>query len=226
MRFLRDVPGDESMREAIGRYAGIGYLSKEQERILNAIGVDDAFHTPQYVDTELFKPRNRVSEGPLRVGAALATTAHPARKGVPLLSKIVGMIRGRDDMVFDPRAIRGPMNSFGLPFDQMPSYFDEVDVLVCTAFSEGGPLPPLQAGACEVPTISTRCGHMPEFVIDGETGFLVDADPDEFMRILSSLSEDRGMLQRIGSASRQHVIDHWSIVVNCPKWLRMIQEIR
>lgn len=218
---------DDVLIDAFSRYAAVGYLSLEQGELLGRIGVDGAFHVPQYVDVERFKFAGREGrQGPLVVGAALTTVSHPVRKGVALLSEIVGMIGERDDMVFDARAIRGPVGSQGMSYDDMPSYLGALGVLICTASSEGGPLPPLQAAACGVPTVSTRCGHMPEFVLDGETGFLVDGDARAFMDKLELLAADRRMLMTMGRAARSHVESDWTIEKNGVGWIRMLEGLR
>jgi len=221
------IERDDVLIDAFSRYAAVGYLSLEQGDLLRRIGVDGAFHVPQYVDVDRFKFADRESRsGPLVVGAALTTVSHPVRKGVTLLSEIVGMIRKRDDMVFDPRAIRGPMGARGLPYDAMPGYLDGIDVMLCTASSEGGPLPPLQAAACGVPTVSTRCGHMPEFVACGHTGFLVEPDADSFMERLDTLASDRGLLARMGRNARSNIDGSWTIDANGHRWIDMLEGLR
>lgn len=227
--FLSSAHGlgyNQTFVDVCSQYAGVGYMSVEQMRILNNMGVRDAFYVPQYVDVERFKPSNESHDGPLRVGAALNTISHSARKGIPLLSEIISKIRKRDDMVFDSRAIRGPAGSPGLPYDEMPGYFNDIDVFICTAISEGGPLPPLQAAACEVPCVSTHCGHMPEFVVDGKTGFLTESDSDMFMEHLVDLASNREKLADMGRAARDIVMESWSIEKNGPRWIRMLDKLR
>lgn len=222
---------DQELIDLCSRYSGVGYLSLEQERILEAAGVEDAFYTPQYVDPERFVPIEREwpetgGIPPLRVGAALTTISHPARKGLSLLSEIVEAITGRDDMVFDARAIKGPGGAPGLPYDEMPSFLGGLDVLICTAFSEGGPLPPLQAASCAVPTVSTPCGHMPELVEDGTTAFLVEPTLDAFMDKLSCLAYDRGKLREMGLAARERAVTSWSVEAQGGRWIEMLDGLR
>jgi len=236
-RFIRESSSpkrSEVLIKACSMYSGVGYLSHEQGEILRGMGVTDAFHVPQYVDVDnKFVPDRPDADGRIgvgkriRIGAALATVSHPVMKGVPLLSEIVGMIREReDDMEFDARAVRGPGGNLGVAYDEMRNYMNSIDVLICTANSEGGPLPPLQAAACGIPTISTRCGHMPEFVIDGETGFLVGPDPVEFIEALERLSHDRGLLEYMGAMARKNVVENWSIESNGGKWIEMLEGLR
>jgi glycosyltransferase involved in cell wall biosynthesis len=113
-----------------------------------------------------------------------------------------------------------------MTYEDMPSYLGALGVLICTASSEGGPLPPLQAAACGVPTVSTRCGHMPEFMIEGETGFLVDGDVRSFMDKLEVLAADRSMLLTMGRAARSHVEDRWTIESKGIGWIRMLEGLR
>ena len=45
-----------------------------------------------------------------------------------------------------------------LPHEEMPTYYNSIDVLVCSSISEGTPNPVLEAMACGVPIISTNVG--------------------------------------------------------------------
>lgn len=49
-----------------------------------------------------------------------------------------------------------------IPHDQMPDYYNKIDVLVCASKIEGTPNPVLEAMACGVPVISTDVGIVPQ----------------------------------------------------------------
>lgn len=49
-----------------------------------------------------------------------------------------------------------------IPHDQMPDYYAEIDILICTSKIEGTPNPVLEAMACGVPVISTDVGIVSE----------------------------------------------------------------
>ena len=81
-------------------------------------------------------------------------------------------------------------------------------VYLCASQKEGTPNPALEALACGLPVIATRVGNMPELVIDGYNGFLVDRNVDAFAHALRKLRElDPAALSR---NARQSVASGWS----------------
>jgi starch synthase len=89
-------------------------------------------------------------------------------------------------------------------------------VFVCPSIYEPFGLVILEAMACETPVVASRVGGIPEIVVEGETGYLVDfdpADPDGFTTALASrvqeLLEDTSLAARMGKAGRERVIQHF-----------------
>ncbi len=68
----------------------------------------------------------------------------------------------------------------------------------------------LEASACEVPCVTGRSGGTPEAVVDGVTGFVVDARQEaRLTAAIVRLLEDRSLARRMGSAGRRHVRDEF-----------------
>jgi glycosyltransferase involved in cell wall biosynthesis len=64
----------------------------------------------------------------------------------------------------------------------------------------------LEAGACHKPVVATRSGGIPEIIIDGENGFLVEiGDVDALAERTARLIEDADLRQRMGAAARARV---------------------
>lgn len=64
----------------------------------------------------------------------------------------------------------------------------------------------LEAGACRKPVVATRSGGIPEVIIDGENGYLVDiGDVAALAEKVSTLINDAGLRQRMGDAARARV---------------------
>jgi glycosyltransferase involved in cell wall biosynthesis len=75
----------------------------------------------------------------------------------------------------------------------------------------------LEGMACGRPALCTSAGGMPEVVVDGLTGFVVDpGDPSALGARLRQLIGDSSRRERMGAAARQRVIDEftWDRVVD------------
>jgi teichuronic acid biosynthesis glycosyltransferase TuaC len=59
--------------------------------------------------------------------------------------------------------------------EDVPSFLQAADFLVLPSYSEGMPQAALEAMNCGLPVVATRVGGVPEAVIDGQTGLLVEA---------------------------------------------------
>ena len=60
-----------------------------------------------------------------------------------------------------------------VPWAEVPGHMQQADLFLLPSFSEGLPLAMLEAMACGLPVISTRCGG-PEELVDCEVGLLVE----------------------------------------------------
>ncbi len=86
-------------------------------------------------------------------------------------------------------------------------------VFVCPSIYEPFGLVILEAMACETAVVASRVGGIPEIVVDGETGFLVDYDPDGLERFTAELAskldrllDDTELASRMGRAGRERVV--------------------
>ncbi len=84
-------------------------------------------------------------------------------------------------------------------------------VVAASGQMEGIPVALMEALACEVPVIASRLSGIPELVIDGETGLLVDAgDADALATAIERLSQDPALRRQLGASGRAHVIAEFS----------------
>jgi glycosyltransferase involved in cell wall biosynthesis len=75
------------------------------------------------------------------------------------------------------------------------------DVFVIPSHQEGLCIAALEAMACGVPVISTRCGGPEDYVQPGINGDLVDSDPASMAAAISSMCMNRAHRQACGAAS-------------------------
>lgn len=102
-----------------------------------------------------------------------------------------------------------------VPYESMPQLYGAADVFVSASHpvrtptmyqEEAGGMVLLEAAACGVPSVGTRCGGIPEFILDGETGFLVPPkDPESLAARIAYLIEHPDERARMGIAARANV---------------------
>ena len=79
-----------------------------------------------------------------------------------------------------------------------------VDVLVVASTSEGSSVVAMEAMACGKPVVATRVGGLPEVVLDGETGILVEAgDPRGLAEGIERLLQDPELGRQMGMRGKQ-----------------------
>ena len=108
--------------------------------------------------------------------------------------------------------------------DEMKETFAKVDAFVLASITdEKGaadmfPTVNTEAMLCGLPIISSRLVGIPEQVIDGETGFLVDpGDEPGLAAALVKMAREDGLAARMGAAGHEHALQHFDRAVTLPK---------
>jgi glycogen synthase len=93
-----------------------------------------------------------------------------------------------------------------LPIDEVVQLYSHAAVFVCPSIYEPFGLINLEAMACGTPVVATRVGGIPEVVVDGETGLLVEpGDPAALAAALRRVLDDPTRAARMGEAGRRRV---------------------
>lgn len=84
----------------------------------------------------------------------------------------------------------------------------------------------LEYSALSLPTVATDISHFNQTITKGIDGFLVkDNDPQEWMRCLTALIEDKNLLEAIGRAAYKRVKTDFNVERNAPNYLRLLKRI-
>lgn len=86
--------------------------------------------------------------------------------------------------------------------DELPQFLRELDVFVIPSSHEGLNLAGVEAMACAVPVVSTRCGGPEDYVVDGETGVLVASEPGAMAGAIDTIVGVRETRDRMGQNAR------------------------
>jgi starch synthase len=108
-----------------------------------------------------------------------------------------------------------------LPRQQVIHLLTAAGTFVCPSVYEPFGLVNLEAMACETAVVGSRVGGIPEIVVDGETGYLVEyleEDPEAFAQALADrigrLLDDPALAERMGKAGRRRVLElfTWPVI--------------
>ena len=194
------------------------YTRRALDRIAGASATAGVLPMP--VDADFFSARpeavmlgrigfsGRLDDPRKNLGLLLAALlACVKQEGVEVTALLIG---GTPD-----EALRARIRALGLqgrveflPYLSHPELRDRLrtlDVFALPSHQEGLCIAALEAMACGCPVVSTRCGGPEEFVIDGDTGFLVDFDAGDMASALSRIVTDRALRERLAVGARRRV---------------------
>jgi len=110
-----------------------------------------------------------------------------------------------------------------ISFENMHAYYQQGDVWLCISHSEGNPLGAFEAAACGLTVITTKVGEMPEFIKDGNNGFLIDNDNIEkiekdIIDCLKILANDRKQLTQMKNNMLLFFMNNWTWKHKIHQW--------
>jgi glycosyltransferase involved in cell wall biosynthesis len=105
----------------------------------------------------------------------------------------------------------------------VPAIMKSTDMLLVPSRHEGMGQVTVEAMACAVPVIGANTGGIPEVVVDGETGIIIDGDsPQEMTEAVLRLAESPELRARMGAAGRERVEAHFNRPVQMRKVLEQL----
>jgi glycosyltransferase involved in cell wall biosynthesis len=180
------------------------------------------YYTPNGVDPVTYQRRGPRPPGPLVFGHV--GKLNP-RKGGEII------VRAARAAKVELRLIQRTAK-LALSEAQMVDWYQGIDVMVTASNMDGTPNPMLEGAACECALLSTAIGNMPEFIVDGRNGILlqqtlpylqpgpdlpgepaqqrIEALTEEIAHWMRTLSEDAARTAAMGRNARDTVLDGWT----------------
>lgn len=111
------------------------------------------------------------------------------------------------------------------PHDEIPGWLSAADILVLPSWREGLPNVVIEAMACERPVVATRVGGIPEAVVDGESGILVQKGNVRALAEAIALLVKSGTLrENMGKRGRLVVEEKFTWEKNAEKTVAVYRE--
>jgi glycosyltransferase involved in cell wall biosynthesis len=127
----------------------------------------------------------------------------------PIVRKLSRFYRNEDYVDFLRRRVRAGLETRvfftgQLPHRQLSCSIRGAALVVAPSLVESFGMPVAETMASGVPVVASRVGGLPELVIDGTTGLLVDPDnPAALSQAILRILDDRASAQAMGRAGRR-----------------------
>lgn len=183
---------------------------------------------------------SRPPDRPLRVG--FAGRLSDPRKNLPLLAETLracaerglrvelALAGGEPGVPFRREAERlGVVDRIDqrgrLPDDEMPAFYRGLDVFLIPSRQEGLGIVGLEAMAAGCPVVSTACGGPEDYVVPGETGYLVNASAGAMADAIERLVRDEAHRLELARGARRLVEERYSMDVVRREFWRLYEEV-
>ena len=103
--------------------------------------------------------------------------------------------------------------------NQVNDYLTNSDAFILFSKDEGLPISIIEAMRCGLPIISTRIAGIPEMIVEGISGYLVDVDEQQLSELFEKILIDRPDFVKMGKKSRiiyeENFLKRHDIIILC-----------
>ena len=178
------------------------------------------FVIPTGADTDKFYPKKDINyDRPLRIGwcgnSKLIFQSQKDIKGIAKLQEIQEATKSFCEWSILDRY------SNGIPYDQMPDWYRNLDILVITSSSESGPRPLIEGLASGLVVLSTNVGLVPELKDNCKSLHVLEST-DSFLNKIKEIDKNRSILDNHRD-SIEFIQNNYSINNEKQKWGEVIK---
>ena len=102
--------------------------------------------------------------------------------------------------------------------EHLPDYLNQLKLLVIPSDTEGLPNIMLEAMACGTPVLATPVGAIPDVIIDGKTGFIMEKNTPECIADNVNRALNSSDLDQIAENGRMFVKENFKVEKVIQKW--------
>lgn len=170
------------------------------------------------VDLELFKPVNlerlERKDDKLIVGwtgnSKFTDDHDDDLKGVNAI--ILPAIKELKDEGYNVELDVADKNIKSRTHEEMPEYYNELDLYICTSRTEGTPNPVLESMACGIPIISTNCGIVSDAFGSKQKEFIIERTKEALKNKIIEIYNNRNLLKELSEENLKQIKDwDWKV---------------
>lgn len=109
--------------------------------------------------------------------------------------------------------------------DDLPGYLNQLRLLVLPSYTEGLPNIMLEAMACGTPVLATPVGAVPDVIVDGKTGFIMENNSPECITENVVRALEHPDLMGIAKSARTLVESEFTFDKAVERWGKILEEM-
>ena len=196
-------------------------VNRMQMEVFKDIVIDKPLVLAQHgIDEEVFDrskyTREERNDDTLLVGSSGRSNS-PGQKGFNIVTKACSNVGAKH---IGTRYQGGQR----LTKEQMPLFYNSLDVYACMSETEGLNNPIMEAGAMGIPVISTYAGAAPEIIEPfGTNSFLIERNVKQLTQALDVLKKDRILRKEMGDLIYEEIMKNWTWKVRIQDFKNMFE---
>ena len=164
-----------------------------------------SFLAPRGVNPDIFYPMNEVFHEKPEKKFTIAFSGKPnPEKGLESIIR-PACIEAGVKLITNERNFTD-----ALPEHKMREFYNSADAYIVASTMDGTPNTALEAASCGKPILSNAIGNMPEFIRQGENGWLVDLKVDRYVHRLKWMKKNQKKVFNMGLQARNDILADWT----------------
>ncbi|MBD3248338.1 glycosyltransferase [Candidatus Falkowbacteria bacterium] len=184
--------------QELKKYVGVGVNTKILFKELKDVH-SDLVYIPNGVETDKFRPKKINRSENFTVG----WVGYPDRGGETDAKGFYTVIKPAVEKIDNIEFLTSLRGLSETPHDEMPDFYNKLDVYVCASESEGFCNPVVEAMSCGVPVISTAVGISKQIIKNGKNGILIKRNEQELIRAIEKLRNNKKLRIKLSKNARK-----------------------
>ncbi|QQK79599.1 glycosyltransferase [Salicibibacter cibi] len=209
-RFINDIMAKPRQFGAINPKLAHGVKQLLPKKTVNYIR--------PFVDSDRFRPMRQTKHKDKFVIGWVGNETRKVKNYQTLYRQIVKGFHEDPAITFVEATRSSPVG-----INEMPAFYQQLDLLIITSSNEGGPAPALEAYSSAVPVLATNVGYVKEVAgSQGRSLILNSTRPALFVQKIKKIRNDPSFHATLKKEARERIMDHFTVEKTMDDWLETL----